>query len=98
MKEIRYIFDFRQNFISPSRLNSIDYKWRAEGEILKILHNDRMILEEKKRTIGHYYPTESLVRDGASGTKRTLESSGAPSRGGSSMRCETRKDNGNIIR
>ena len=36
----------------------------ADGEILKVLHNERIILEEKKRMRGYYYLVKSPVRDG----------------------------------
>ena len=59
--EVRYIFNFRWNLISLSRLNSRGYKMVVGGEILKVLYGDRIILEEKKRMRGHYYLTESPV-------------------------------------
>ena len=58
--EIRYILDFRQNFISLSRLDSRGYRTVAGRRILKVLCGDRIILERKKRTRGHYYLTGLL--------------------------------------
>ena len=55
LREIRYIYDFRRNLILLSRLDSRGYKMVTDGEILKILHDDRIILEEKKRTRKYYY-------------------------------------------
>ena len=66
LEKIRYIFDFRRNLISLSRLDSRGYKMIAGGEILKMLCGDRIVLEKKKGRRGHYYLTESPVRDGAS--------------------------------
>ena len=50
LRKIQYIFDFRWNLISLSRLDSRGYKTVAGGGILKVLHDDRIILEGKKRT------------------------------------------------
>ena len=59
--EIRYIPNFRQNLISLSRLDSKGYRTIAGGGILKVLRSDRVILEGKKMTRGHYYLMESPV-------------------------------------
>ena len=59
--EVRYISDFRWNLISLSRLNSRGYRMVTDGEILKVLCSDRIILEGKKRMRGHYYLVESPV-------------------------------------
>ena len=64
----------------------------ADGGILKVLHGDRIILEEKKRMRRYYYLTESPVQDGASKIRRSLERDGAPSEGGSDTRREIRED------
>ena len=42
LDEVWYIPSFRRNLISLSRLNLIDYRWRADGEILKVLHDVRL--------------------------------------------------------
>ena len=64
----------------------------TDGEILKVLHGDRIILKEKKRTRGYYYLVESPVRDEASGARRSLKRDGAPDGGGSGTKGKTRKD------
>ena len=66
LREVRYISDFRQNLISLSRLDSRGYKMVADGEILRVLRGDRIVLEGKKGRRGHYYLAESSVRGGAS--------------------------------
>ena len=53
--EVQYILDFRRNLISLNRLDSRGYKMVAGGGILKVLRGNRIILKEKKRTIGYYY-------------------------------------------
>ena len=51
----------------------------AGGGILKVLHDDKIILKEKKKKMrGHYYLTESPMRGGASGARRISEQGGAP--------------------
>ena len=45
--EIRYILDFRQNLISLSRLDSSNYRWRANDGILKVLRGSRIVLKGK---------------------------------------------------
>ena len=57
-----------------------------------MLRIDRIILEEKKRMRGYYYLTESSVRGGASGAKRSPERGEAPDGGESDTRRETRED------
>ena len=64
--EVRYIPDFRQNLISLSRLVSRGYRTVAGEEILKVLRGDRILLEGKKESRGHYYLARILVRGGAS--------------------------------
>ena len=59
--EVRYIPDFKQNLISLSRLDSRGYRTVAGGGILKVLCGNRIVLEEKKGSRGHYYLTESPV-------------------------------------
>ena len=86
--EVRYISDFRQNLISLSKLDSKGYRMVAGGRILKVLHGDRVILEEEKRMRGYYYLTRSPVRDGALGVRRSSERG----EGRSDSRRETRKD------
>ena len=56
--EVRYISNFKRNLISLSRLDSSNYRWRADDEILKILHGSRIVLKEKKYG-GHYFLTKS---------------------------------------
>ena len=53
----------------------------GEG-ILEVLHSDRTILEEKKRTKGYYYMAGSPVRGGALEARRSPERGGALSGGG----------------
>ena len=89
LKEIRYIFNFRQNLISPSRLDLRGYRTIDGREILKVLHGDRIILEKKKRTRGYYYLTESPVRGGALGARRSPERGEALDGGGSGTRRKT---------
>ena len=64
----------------------------AGGEILMALHDDRIILKEKKRMRGHYYLVRSPVQGRASRARKSPERSGAPSGGRSDTRCETRED------
>ena len=64
----------------------------AGKEILKVLHGDRIILEQKKRMRGHYCLAESPMRNGASGARRSPEQGGASSGGRSGTRQETQKD------
>ena len=47
------------------------YRIVAGEGILKVLHDDRIILEEKKRMRGHYYLMENPVRGGASAARRS---------------------------
>ena len=61
----------------------------ARGGILKVLHDDRVILEGKKRIREHYYLAGSLVRDGASGVRKSPKHGGAPGGGRSDTRRET---------
>ena len=82
---------FRQNLISLSRLDSRSCRTVAGGEILRVLHDDRIVLEGKKESRGHYYLVESSVRGGASGDRWSLERGGA-SGDGSGTRQETRED------
>ena len=53
--------DFRRNLILLSRLNLKSYKIVAGGGILKVLHGDRVILEENKRMRRHNYLTRSSM-------------------------------------
>ena len=55
LDEIRYIPNFGWNLNSLSRLESSNYRWIASDGILKVIHDDRIILEEKKRMREHYY-------------------------------------------
>ena len=73
LKKVRYISDFRWNLISLSGLDSRGYRTVADGGILKIMHDDKIILEEKKRMKGHYYLAKSPVRDGVLGVRRSPE-------------------------
>ena len=73
LRKVRYISDFKQNLISLSRLDSRGYRTVAGGGILKVLCDDRIILEEKKKTRGYYYLVKSPVRGGASGARRSPE-------------------------
>ena len=52
--EIRYISVFRQNLISLSRLDSRGYRTVVGEKILKVLHDDKIVLERKKRMRGYY--------------------------------------------
>ena len=45
------------------------YRTVAGREILKVLHDNKIILEEKKKMRRHYYLTGSPVRDGALGAR-----------------------------
>ena len=54
----------------------------AGGEILKVLCDDRTILEGKNERRGYYYLTESPMRGGASEARRSSERGGAPDGGG----------------
>ena len=40
---------------------------------MKVLHNDKVILKEKKRMRGYYYLVGSLVQGRASDTRRSPE-------------------------
>ena len=71
--EVRYIPNFRQNFISLSRLDSRGYRTVAGGGILRVLRDDRIVLEGKKESRGQDYLAGSLVRGGASGVRRSPE-------------------------
>ena len=71
LREVRCISNFRRNLISLSRLNLRGYRTVAGRGILKVLHSDRIILEEKKRMRGYYFLMESLVRGGASGARKS---------------------------
>ena len=71
--EVRYIPDFRWNLISLSRLDSRGYRTVAGGGILRELRDDRIVLEEKKGSRGHYYLVGSPVRGGASGARWSPE-------------------------
>ena len=66
LEEVRYTLDFRRNLISLSRLDSRGYRTVASGGILRVLHGDRIVLEGKKGSRGHYYLAGSPVRGGAS--------------------------------
>ena len=90
--EIEYISDFRWNLILLSRLDSRGYRTVAGGGILKVLRDDRIVLEEKKGKRGYYYLMESPVRGGASGARWSPERDGAPGGDGSGTRLETQKD------
>ena len=57
-----------------------------------MLHDERIMLEGKNESRGHYYLTESLVRGGASGARWSPERGGAPGGGGSGMRQDTREN------
>ena len=61
LREVRYISNFRRNLISLSRLDSRGYRTVAGGEILRVLHDDRIVLEGKKGSRGHYYLVRSPV-------------------------------------
>ena len=68
------------------------YRTVADEKILKVLYSDRIILEEKKKTRGHYYLMGSLVRGGALGARRSPERGGALGGGESGTRHETREN------
>ena len=89
--EVRYISNFRRNLISLSRLDSRGYRMIADGGILRVLCGDRIVLEGKKRSRGHYYLAGSPVRGEALGARWSPERGGAPG-GGSGTRQETRED------
>ena len=57
-----------------------------------MLCGDRIVLEEKNESKGHYYMTGSPVRGRASGARWSPERGGAPDGGGLSMRQETREE------
>ena len=69
--EARYISNFRWNLISLSRLDSNNYRWVADDEILKTIRGSRIIIKGRKYR-EHYLLIGSLVRDGASGAKGSL--------------------------
>ena len=71
--EVRYIPNFRWNLISHSRLDSRGYRTVAGRGILRVLCADRIMLEGKKGSRGHYYLTGSLVQGGASGAQSEVE-------------------------
>ena len=89
--KVQYIPSFKKNMISLSKLDSISYKWRSDGGILKVLHGSRIVMRRKR--YGRHY---LLV--GSSARHEALETSGSPMQGGapdaskSKMRCETQKD------
>lgn len=63
LDEIQYIPSFSKNQISLSKLDSSGYTWRADDdEILKVIHESRVILQEKKYR-GYYILTKNLVPD-----------------------------------
>ena len=62
------------------------------GEILRVLCSDKIMLEKKKGSRGHYYLAESPVRGEASGARWSPERGGAPGGGGSGMRQDTREN------
>ena len=46
--EVRCIPNFSRNLISLSKLDSNGYTWRVGDGVLKVLHDSRIILQEKK--------------------------------------------------
>ena len=66
LHEVRYIPSFKKNLISLSRLDSTSFRWKANGEILKVMHGSRMVLRGRK--YGRcYLMIGSPVQGGASG-------------------------------
>ena len=61
---------FRSNLISPSRLDSSGYRWRADDKILKVMNGSRVVMKEGKYG-EHYLLVRSSVRDGASGVSES---------------------------
>ena len=53
------------NLISISRLDSSCYRWKVDNGILKVMHDNRIVLKEKKYG-GYYLLVESSARDRAS--------------------------------
>ena len=47
LDEIRYISSFKRNLIFLNKLSSTGYRWRADGEILKVLHSNRIMMKKK---------------------------------------------------
>ena len=66
LNEVRYISSFRSNLISLSRLDSSGYRWRADDEILKVMHGSRILMKKKKYG-GYYLLVGSSVRGEALG-------------------------------
>ena len=46
--EAEYIPNFRRNIISLSRLDSSGYRWRVDDGILKVMHDSKIVMKEKK--------------------------------------------------
>ena len=58
----------------------------ANEGILRVLRDDRIVLEGKKGSRGHYYLAGSPVRGGALRARWSSERGGALDRGGSGMK------------